>query len=54
MQEYGRTVRHDVVNPKQTQKDASADVVALIAICTGIGVLNPFVLVNDIRQFLDR
>ena len=53
MQEYGRTVCHDVINSKQTQKEASADVVALIAICTGIKVLNPFVLVNDIRQFPD-
>ena len=54
MQEYGGTVCHDLVNPKQTQKDASADVFALIAICAGIRVLYPFVLVNDIHQFPDR
>lgn len=55
---YGGAVIHDVVNPKHAQKAASAGVDGLIAVCAGAGghagTLNPFALVNEIRQFFDK
>lgn len=55
---YGGLVFHDVVNAKHARKAASAGVDGLIAVSAGAGghggSLNPFALVNEIRQFFDK
>lgn len=55
---YGGLVFHDVVNAKHGRKAAAAGVDGLIAVSAGAGghggSLNPFALVNEIRQFFDK
>lgn len=55
---YGGVVFHDVVNPRHGRKAASVGVDGLIAVAGGAGghagSLNPFALVNEIRQFFDK
>ena len=55
---YGGVVIHDVVNPKHARNAAKAGVDGLIAVAAGAGghagSLNPFALVNEIRQFFDK
>lgn len=54
---YGGLVFHDVVNAKHARKAAAAGVDGLTAVAAGAGghagSLNPFALVNEIRQFFD-
>ncbi len=54
----GGIVFHDVVNAKHARKAASVGVDGLIAVSAGAGghggSLNPFALVNEIRQFFDK
>ncbi|MEM8813171.1 MAG: nitronate monooxygenase family protein [Pseudomonadota bacterium] len=54
---YGGLVFHDVVNPKHARKAVEAGVDGLTAVAAGAGghagTLNPFALINDIRQFFD-
>ena len=55
---YGGVVFHDVVNPRHAQKAAAAGVDGLILVCAGAGghagSLNPFALINEVRQFFDK
>jgi len=55
---YGGIVFHDVINVRHARKAASVGVDGLIAVCAGAGghagTTNPFVLVNEIRQFFDK
>jgi len=55
---YGGIVIHDVVSPRHARKAADAGVDGLIAVAAGAGghggSLNPFALVNEIRQFFDK
>tara|TARA_R110000787_G_scaffold73921_2_gene164491 strand:+ start:5577 stop:6578 length:1002 start_codon:yes stop_codon:yes gene_type:complete len=55
---YGGVVFHDVVNPRHAQKAAATGVDGLILVCAGAGghagSLNPFALVNEVRQFFDK
>lgn len=52
---YGGLVFHDVINLRHAKKAAAAGVDGLIAVCNGAGghagTLNPFALLNEIRQF---
>lgn len=54
---YGGLVFHDVVNAKHAKKAVEAGVDGLTAVAGGAGGhagnLNPFALVNEIRQFFD-
>lgn len=53
--QYGGVVYHDVINLRHARKAASAGVDGLIAVCAGAGghagLLSPFALVGEIRQF---
>jgi nitronate monooxygenase len=55
--EYGGVVFHDVVKVRHAQKALEAGVDGIILVCAGAGGhagrLNPFALVNEIRQFFD-
>jgi len=55
---YGGIVFHDIVNIRHAKKAAGAGVDGLIAVSAGAGghagVINPFALVNEIRQFFDK
>lgn len=55
---YGGVVFHDVVNARHGRKAADAGVDGLVAVAGGAGghagSLNPFSLVNEIRQFFDK
>jgi nitronate monooxygenase len=55
---YGGLVFHDVINMKHARKAAEAGVDGLIAVAAGAGghagVLSPFAMVSEIRQFFDR
>ncbi|SIS94316.1 NAD(P)H-dependent flavin oxidoreductase [Neptunomonas antarctica] len=52
---YGGLVFHDVATVRHAQKAAEAGVDGLIAVCAGAGghagILSPFALVSEIRQF---
>ena len=54
---YGGLVFHDVVNAKHARKAVDAGVDGLTAVAGGAGghagSLNPFALINEIRQFYD-
>lgn len=54
---YGGLVFHDVVNAKHARKAVEAGVDGLTAVAGGAGGhagnLNPFALINEIRQFFD-
>ena len=54
---YGGMVIHDAVNPRHARKAAEAGVDGIAAVAGGTGghagSLNPFALVNEIRQFFD-
>lgn len=54
---YGGLVFHDVVNAKHARKAVEAGVDGLTAVAAGAGGhagnLNPFALINEIRQFFD-
>jgi nitronate monooxygenase len=55
---YSGLVFHDVINMKHARKAAEAGVDGLIAVAAGAGghagVLSPFAMVSEIRQFFDR
>jgi nitronate monooxygenase len=55
---YGGLVFHDVINMKHARKAAEAGVDGLIAVASGAGghagVLSPFAMVSEIRQFFDK
>jgi len=54
---YGGLVYHDITTIKHAKKAANAGVDGIIAVATGAGghagTLNPFALVNEIREFFD-
>lgn len=54
---YGGIVLHDVINVRHAKKAIEAGVDGLILVCAGAGghagMLNPFALVGEIRQFYD-
>ncbi|MBV7395231.1 NAD(P)H-dependent flavin oxidoreductase [Mameliella sediminis] len=54
---YGGLVFHDVVNAKHARKAVEAGVDGLTVVAAGAGghagTLNPFALINEIRQFYD-
>lgn len=53
--QYGGVVYHDVINIRHAKKAAAAGVDGLIAVCAGAGghagLLSPFALIGEIRQF---
>ncbi|WP_321391797.1 nitronate monooxygenase family protein [Emcibacter sp.] len=55
--DYGGLVFHDVINLRHARKAAKAGVDGLILVCTGAGghagSLNPFALVQEVREFFD-
>ena len=55
---YGGLVFHDVINMKHARKAAEAGVDGLIAVAAGAGghagLLSPFAIVSEIRQFFDK
>lgn len=55
--DYGGIVFHDVINIRHAQKASEAGVDGLIAVAAGAGghagVINPFALTSEIRQFFD-
>lgn len=55
---YDGVVFHDVINTRHARKAAAAGVDGLIAVCNGAGghagTINPFALINEIRQFFDK
>jgi len=54
---YGGKVFHDVINLRHAKKAAAAGVDGLIAVCAGAGghagLMSPFALVSEIKQFFD-
>jgi nitronate monooxygenase len=58
VQGYGGLVFHDVINLRHARKAAEAGVDGLIAVCAGAGghagLLSPFALVPEIRQFFPK
>ena len=58
VQGYGGLVFHDVINMRHARKAAEAGVDGLIAVCAGAGghagLLSPFALIPEIRQFFPR
>lgn len=54
---YGGTILHDVVNIRHSQKALEMGADGLIAVCAGAGghagLLSPFALIPEIRQFHD-
>jgi nitronate monooxygenase len=58
VQGYGGLVFHDVINIRHARKAAEANVDGLIAVCAGAGghagLLSPFALVPEIRQFFPK
>lgn len=54
---YGGLVFHDVISVKHARKAAEQGVDGIIAVCAGAGghagVLSPFALVREIREFFD-
>ena len=54
---YGGVVFHDIANVRHAKKAAQAGVEGLILVAAGAGghagVVNPFALVNEVRQFYD-
>jgi nitronate monooxygenase len=58
VQGYGGLVFHDVINVRHARKAAEAGVDGLIAVCAGAGghagLLSPFALVPEIRQFFPK
>lgn len=54
---YGGVVFHDIANIRHARKAAEAGVDGLILVANGAGghagVINPFALVNEVRQFYD-
>lgn len=54
---YGGIVLHDVINVRHARKALEAGVDGLILVCAGAGghagMLSPFALVNEVRQFYD-
>lgn len=57
VQSYGGLVFHDVISRRHAEKAAEAGVDGIIAVCAGAGghagMLSPFALVPEIRQFFD-
>lgn len=55
---YGGLVFHDVINTRHAKKAAAAGVDGLIAVAAGAGghagSINPFALINQIREFFDK
>lgn len=55
---YGGQVFHDVINLRHARKAAEAGVDGLIAVSSGAGghtgSINPFALLDEIRQFFDK
>ena len=56
--EYGGTILHDVASARHAEKAAEAGADGLIAVTQGAGghtgTINPFALVNEIRQVTDK
>ena len=54
---YGGVVFHDIANVRHARKAAEAGVDGLILVANGAGghagVINPFALVNEVREFFD-
>ena len=54
---YGGLVFHDVINIRHARKAAAQGIDGLIAVCAGAGghagLLSPFALVKEIREFFD-
>src|SRR5688572_20696434 len=52
---YGGLVFHDVISRRHAEKAAEAGVDGIIAVCAGAGghagILSPFALVEEIREF---
>lgn len=52
--DYGGVVLHDIANQRHAEKALDAGVDGLIAVCSGsgghTGTINPFALVNEVRQ----
>lgn len=55
---YGGLVFHDIINMKHARKAAEAGVDGLIAVAAGAGghagLMSPFAMVSEIRQFFDK
>ncbi len=56
--EYGGLVFHDIASARHAEKALEAGADGLIAVCSGAGghcgTINPFALVNEVRQMTDR
>ncbi len=56
--EYGGIIFHDVASARHAEKAAAAGADGLIAVCGGAGghtgTINPFALVNEIREVTDK
>ena len=54
---YGGVVFHDIANVRHARKAAEAGVDGLILVANGAGghagVINPFALINEVREFFD-
>lgn len=54
---YGGQVFHDIANVRHARKAAEAGVDGLVLVANGAGghagVVNPFALINEVRQFFD-
>lgn len=54
---YGGVVFHDIANVRHAKKAAAAGVDGLILVANGAGghagVVNPFALINEVREFFD-
>jgi len=55
--EYGGLVFHDIASARHAEKAQEAGADALIAVCSGAGghtgTINPFALINEVRQVSD-
>lgn len=56
--DYGGVAFHDIASARHAEKAAEAGADALIAVCGGAGghtgTINPFALVNEVRQVTDK
>ena len=54
---YGGVVFHDIANVRHARKAAESGVDGLILVANGAGghagIVNPFALVNEVREFFD-
>ena len=56
--DYGGVAFHDIASARHAEKAAAAGADALIAVCAGAGghtgTINPFALLNEVRQVTDK